>query len=65
MTHALLPEEQRARLGITNNLIRLSIGLENVDDLVEDLDQALKVVSNPCLSHTIDRNCYFIDYCYM
>ncbi|XP_022660324.1 putative cystathionine gamma-lyase 2 [Varroa destructor] len=45
MTHALLPEEQRARLGITNNLIRLSIGLENVDDLVEDLDQALKVAA--------------------
>ncbi|KAI5644925.1 cys/Met metabolism PLP-dependent enzyme domain-containing protein [Phthorimaea operculella] len=42
MTHASVPEEQRAELGITDSLIRLSVGLEDVDDLVADLDQAFK-----------------------
>lgn len=43
MTHASVPAEQRAELGITDNLVRLSIGLEDVDDLIEDLAQALKL----------------------
>lgn len=38
MTHASVPADQRARLGITDNLIRLSVGLEDVDDLIEDLE---------------------------
>lgn len=42
MTHASVPPEQRAELGITDNLIRLSVGLEDLDDLIADLDQALK-----------------------
>lgn len=42
MTHASVPEDQRAKLGITDNLIRISVGLEDVDDLIEDLDYALK-----------------------
>lgn len=42
MTHASVPEEQRVELGITDSLIRLSIGLEEADDLVADLDQAFK-----------------------
>ena len=41
MTHASVPPAQRAQLGITDNLIRLSVGLEDVDDLVADLEQAL------------------------
>ena len=41
MTHASVPEEQRAKLGISDQLIRLSVGIEAVDDLVADLDQAL------------------------
>jgi len=41
MTHASVPEEQRARIGITDNLVRLSVGIEDVEDLIEDLDQAL------------------------
>lgn len=41
MTHASVPPERRAALGITDDLIRLSVGIENVDDLVEDLDRAL------------------------
>ena len=46
MTHASVPAEQREVLGISDTLIRLSVGLENVDDLINDLDQALK----PCLN---------------
>lgn len=42
MTHASVPPEDRAKLGITDNLIRLSVGVEDLDDLVQDLDQALK-----------------------
>jgi len=42
MTHASVPPEQRAQLGITDNLIRLSVGLETPEDLLADLEQALK-----------------------
>ena len=42
MTHASMPKEHRERVGITDKLIRLSVGLENSDDLIEDLSQALK-----------------------
>ncbi|KAJ2948142.1 hypothetical protein O0L34_g9943 [Tuta absoluta] len=42
MTHASVPDQQRAELGITDSLVRLSVGLEDVDDLVADLDQAFK-----------------------
>lgn len=42
MTHASVPAEQRAILGIDDTLIRLSCGLENIEDLIADLDQALK-----------------------
>lgn len=41
MTHASIPAETRARIGIADGLIRLSVGVENVDDLIADLDQAL------------------------
>lgn len=41
MTHASIPEARRAELGITDNLIRLSVGIENIDDLIADLDNAL------------------------
>jgi cystathionine gamma-lyase len=40
MTHATIPPEQRRRLGISDSLVRLSIGIEDVDDLIEDLSQA-------------------------
>jgi cystathionine gamma-lyase len=42
MTHASVCAEERATLGITDNLIRLSVGLEDVGGLIADLDQALK-----------------------
>jgi len=41
MTHASVPLEQRQRLGITDGLVRISVGIEDVEDLVADLDQAL------------------------
>lgn len=37
-----IPEEDRIKLGITDNLLRLSVGLEDINDLIEDLDKALK-----------------------
>ncbi|NXF26073.1 CGL lyase, partial [Rhodinocichla rosea] len=42
MTHASVPEEERKTLGISDTLIRLSVGLEDEEDLLADLDQALK-----------------------
>jgi len=44
MSHAAMPEKFRRKVGITDNLIRLSIGLENIDDLKEDLEQALRSI---------------------
>jgi cystathionine beta-lyase/cystathionine gamma-synthase len=44
MTHAAVGAEERARLGITDGLVRISVGIEDVDDLLADLDQALKQV---------------------
>jgi cystathionine gamma-lyase len=41
MTHASLPPEKRAALGIGDSLVRLSVGIEDLDDLIADLDQAL------------------------
>jgi len=41
-THADIPAELRARLGINDVLLRLSVGIENIDDLIADLDQAFK-----------------------
>jgi cystathionine gamma-lyase len=42
MTHASIPLEQRKALGIDDTLIRLSVGIEDVQDLIDDLDQALR-----------------------
>ncbi|UYZ14321.1 bifunctional cystathionine gamma-lyase/homocysteine desulfhydrase [Brevibacillus sp. WF146] len=41
MTHASIPAERRAELGITDGLIRISVGIEDVQDLIDDLEQAL------------------------
>lgn len=41
MTHASVPKERRDQLGITDNLVRLSVGIEDIEDLVADLEQAL------------------------
>jgi len=42
MTHASLPIEKRRELGIDDTLVRLSVGIEHVDDLIGDLQQALQ-----------------------
>jgi cystathionine gamma-lyase len=42
MTHASVPADVRAQLGIGDTLVRLSVGIEDVDDLIADLDQALR-----------------------
>ncbi|HLJ89133.1 MAG TPA: PLP-dependent aspartate aminotransferase family protein [Candidatus Angelobacter sp.] len=41
MTHAALGEEGRKKIGLTDGMVRISVGIENVDDLIADLDQAL------------------------
>ena len=42
MSHASMPQDYRDKVGITEELIRLSVGLENIDDLIDDLRQALE-----------------------
>jgi cystathionine gamma-lyase len=44
MTHASVPEEQREKLGITDSLVRLSVGVEDVRDLIDDLKTALAAI---------------------
>ena len=44
MTHASIPREERLKVGLTDSLIRLSIGVEDADDLIEDLGNALRVL---------------------
>ena len=41
MTHASIPKEERDKIGITDNLIRLSVGIEDISDLVDDIEQAI------------------------
>lgn len=42
MTHASIPKEEREKSGVVDSLIRLSVGIEDVDDLIEDLRQAIR-----------------------
>jgi methionine-gamma-lyase len=44
ITHLSVPDERRKQLGITDNLVRVSIGIEEADDLIADFEQALKAV---------------------
>jgi cystathionine gamma-lyase/cystathionine beta-lyase/cystathionine gamma-lyase/homocysteine desulfhydrase len=45
MTHASVPEMERNRLGITDGLVRISVGIEDAEDIIEDLDRALGEIS--------------------
>jgi cystathionine beta-lyase/cystathionine gamma-synthase len=45
MTHASIAKEEREKLGITDGLIRLSVGIENIEDIIADLDNAFKAVA--------------------
>ena len=47
MTHASIPRERRLELGIEDGLVRISVGLEDVEDLLEDLEAALKSIEYP------------------
>lgn len=42
MSHAAMPEEERLKMGVTPTLVRMSCGIEDVEDLITDLEQALK-----------------------
>lgn len=42
MTHSGIPKAEREKVGLMDNLIRVSVGIENIDDLIQDLEQALK-----------------------
>ena len=42
MTHASVPKEERDKLGLTESLVRFSVGIEDVEDLIADVEQALK-----------------------
>jgi cystathionine beta-lyase/cystathionine gamma-synthase len=44
MTHAALGEKGRKKIGITDGMVRISVGIEDVDDIIEDLDQALAAI---------------------
>ena len=44
MTHADVPDEIKEEIGINKGLIRLSVGIENVNDIINDLDQAFKEI---------------------
>jgi O-succinylhomoserine sulfhydrylase len=41
-THLRVPSEERLKVGITDGLIRISVGLEHIDDIIEDIEHALK-----------------------
>jgi cystathionine beta-lyase/cystathionine gamma-synthase len=45
-SHAMISEEQRKKMGVSDRLIRMSVGIENADDLIADLEQALAAVSS-------------------
>jgi cystathionine beta-lyase len=44
MTHACVPKEKREKAGVTDGLIRISVGIENVDDLIRALEEGLSKV---------------------
>ncbi len=44
MTHSAIPKEEREKAGITDNIIRISVGVENIEDLLADIDQAFEAV---------------------
>jgi cystathionine beta-lyase/cystathionine gamma-synthase len=50
-SHAMIPAEERARMGVTEQMIRLSVGIETADDLITDLEHALEAVAVPHQVH--------------
>jgi cystathionine beta-lyase len=56
MTHFEIPREERLKLGITDELIRLAIGIEDADDLVEDLRQAFALADKELEDESAERS---------
>lgn len=56
MTHASVPDEQRALLGISDTLIRLSVGIESCQDLIDDLDKALNAAIKGTANQFLPQN---------
>ena len=54
-THASVPADQREKLGITDSLVRLSVGLEDIEDIIADIEQALNVAVGAWLSITFNK----------
>ncbi len=52
MTHADVPPQQRESVGVTDGLLRLSVGLEDADDIIADIDQAIDRASRPTIGKT-------------
>jgi cystathionine gamma-lyase len=46
-SHAMISAEQRAKMGVTEQMVRLSVGIESVEDMIEDLERALEAVRAP------------------
>jgi cystathionine beta-lyase len=44
MTHAAIPKAEREKTGVVDSLIRLSVGIEDINDLINDLEQALSKI---------------------
>ena len=46
MTHGMVPIEERSRSGLTDRMVRLSVGIEDIEDLIADLSRAFEIASN-------------------
>ena len=44
MTHAAIPKKEREKTGVIDSLIRLSVGIENIEDLIKDLERSFKLI---------------------
>lgn len=62
MTHASVPEKERKVLGISDTLIRLSVGLEDEADIIEDLVQALNAAVSLTSMYLFPQMAYWPDY---
>jgi len=54
-THRQMSSEEQRKAGVSPEMIRLSIGIEHIDDIIGDLDQALAVTEKRCFQHTMNR----------
>ena len=67
MTHSGIPEQERLRMGITDSLLRLSVGLEHAEDLIRDMecgvfDNEISAKRKNSLGHGENQGCFTIRY---